>query len=405
MRVLPGRPNHAGRGTDQTDAQADRSADRRCDVGEHLPMRHLRAHSAGDQICGGGRLMTVITKVSRRDLLKGAAAASGLVLGFHVGFRKLPFAEAAEGPTFAPNAFLSIDATGLVTIAASRSEMGTGIKTDLPLVLADELEADWSRVKVVQGQGDPKYGDQNTDGSRSTWQFFGPMRLAGATARQMLETAAAQTWNLPVSECQAQNGFVVHAPSGRKLAYGDLAKLAATMPVPPSSQVRLKDRKDWRYIGKPHPIVDLKDIVQGRATYGIDVVVPGLKYASIERCPVYGGKVKSYDPKDALSLARVERGVEIPATPMPSGFKPLGGVAVIANNTWSAQQGRQRLKIEWDYGPNAGHDSAIYRAELEATAKDPGKVVRNLGDVDGVLASAVRRVSADYFVPHLAHAP
>src|SRR5580704_17597324 len=241
MRVLPGRPNHAGRGTDQTDAQADRSADRRCDVGEHLPMRHLPAHSAGHQIGGGGRVMTVITNVSRRDLIKGAAAASGLVLGFHVGFRKLAFAEAVQTLSFEPNAFLSIDETGLVTIVASRSEMGTAIKTDLPLVLADELEADWSRVKVVQGQGDPKYGDQNTDGSRSTWQFFGPMRLTGA---------AAQTWNLPVSECQAQNGFVVHAPSGRKLAYGDLAKLAATMPVPPSSQVRLKDRKDWRYIGK-----------------------------------------------------------------------------------------------------------------------------------------------------------
>src|SRR3984893_4077855 len=278
MRVLPGRPNHAGRGTDQTDAQADRSADRRCDVGEHLPMRHLPTHSRRHQICGGGRLMTVITNLSRRDLLKSAAAVSGLVLGFHVGFRKLPFAEAAEaaeGPTFAPNAFLSIDETGLVTIAASRSEMGTGIKTDLPLVLADELEADWSRVKVVQGQGDPKYGDQNTDGSRSTWQFFGPMRLAGATARQMLETAPTQTRNLPVNECQAKNGFVLHSPSGRKLAYGDLAKLAATMPVPPSSQVRLKDRKDWRYIGKPRAIVDLKDIVQGRATYGIDVVLPG----------------------------------------------------------------------------------------------------------------------------------
>src|SRR3984893_9285709 len=404
MRVLPGRPNHAGRGTDQTDAQADRSADRRCDVGEHLPMRHLPAHSAGHQIGGGGRVMTVITNVSRRDLIKGAAAASGLVLGFHVGFRKLPFAEAAEMVPFQPNAFLSIDDTGLVTIVASRSEMGTGIKTDLPLVLADELEADWSRVKVVQGQGDPKYGDPNTDGSRSTWQFFGPMRLAGAPARQMLETAAAQTWNVPVSECQGQNGFVVRAPSGRKLAYGDLAKLAATMPVPPSSQVRLKDRKDWRYIGKPRAIVDLKDIVQGRATYGIDVGLPGMKYASVERCPVYGGKVKSYDPKDALSVAGVDRVVEIPATPMPSGFKPLGGIAVIASNTWSAQQGRQRLKIEWDYGPNAGHDSAIYRAELEATAKDPGKIVRNHGDVDGALASAAKRVSADYFVPHLAHA-
>ena len=148
--------------------------------------------------------MTVITNLSRRDLLKGTAATSGLVLGFHVGFRKFPFAEAAEMPPFQPNAFLSIDDTGLVTIVASRSEMGTGIKTDLPLVLADELEADWNRVKVVQGQGDPKYGDQNTDGSRSTWQFFGPMRTAGATARQMLETAAAQTWNVPAGECRAR---------------------------------------------------------------------------------------------------------------------------------------------------------------------------------------------------------
>ena len=348
--------------------------------------------------------MTVITNVSRRDLFKGAAAASGLVLGFHVGFRKLPFAEAAEAPSFAPNAFLSIDETGLVTIVASRSEMGTGIKTDLPLVLADELEADWSRVKVVQAQGDPKYGDQNTDGSRSTWQFFGPMRVAGATARQMLETAAAQTWNAPVGECRAQNSSVVHATSGRKLAFGDLAKLAALLPVPPAVQVRLKDRKDWRYIGKPHPIVDLKDIVRGRAAYGIDTVVAGMKHASVERCPVYGGKVKSFDPKDALSVAGVEQVVEIPATPMPSGFKPLGGVAVIANNTWSAQQGRQQLKIEWDYGPNAGHDSTVYRAELEATAREPGKVVRNEGDVDRALASAARRVSADYFVPHLAHA-
>jgi isoquinoline 1-oxidoreductase beta subunit len=348
--------------------------------------------------------MTAITNVSRRDLFKGAAAASGLVLGFHLGFRKLPFADAAETPNFAPNAFLSIDETGLVTIVASRYEMGTGIKTDLPLVLADELGADWNQVKVVQAQGDPKYGDQNTDGSRSTWQFFGPMRLAGATARQMPETAAAQTWNVPVGECRVQNRFVAHASSGRKLAFGDLAKRAAAMPAPPPDQVRLKDRKDWRYIGKPYPVVDLKDIVRGRATYGIDVVVPGMKYASVERRPVYGGKVKSFDSKDALSVAGVERVLEIPATPMPSGFKPLGGIGVIANNTWSAQQGRQRLKIEWDYGPNFRHDSAAYRTELEATAREPGKVVRNHGDFHGALASAAKRVSADYFVPHLAHA-
>ena len=348
--------------------------------------------------------MTVITNVSRRDLFKDAAGASGLVLGFHLGFRKLPFADAAETPIFAPNAFLSIDETGLVTIVASRSEMGTGIKTDLPLVLADELEADWNRVKVVQAQRDPKYGDQNTDGSRSTWQFFAPMRLAGATARQMLETAAAETWNVPHRECRAQNGFVLHAASGQKLAFGNLAKLAAALPTPPADQVRLKDRQDWRYIGKPRAIVDLKDIVRGLATYGIDVAVPGMKYASVERCPVYGGKLKSFDPKDALSVAGVERVVEIPATPVPSAFKPLGGVAVIANNTWSAQQGRQRLKIRWDYGPNAAHDSGAYRAELEATAREPGKVVRDQGDVGSALTSAVGRVSADYFVPYLAHA-
>ena len=238
--------------------------------------------------------MTGITNLSRRQLLKGVALGSGLVLGLHVGARKFPFGEAAAAAVgagrFAPNVFLSIDDTGLVTIVASRAEMGTGIKTDLPLVLADELDADWSRVKVVQAQGDPKYGDQNTDGSRSTWQFFGPMRLAGATARQMLEAAAAGMWRVPTGECRAQNGFVVHASSGRKLSFGDLAKIAAMMPVPPENQVKLKDRKDWRYIGKPHPIVDLADIVRGRAIYGIDVVVPGMKYASIERCPVYGGK-------------------------------------------------------------------------------------------------------------------
>jgi isoquinoline 1-oxidoreductase beta subunit len=193
----------------------------------------------------------------------------------------------------------------------------------------------------------------------------------------MLEAAAAGVWQVPAGECRAQNGFVVHSASGRKLAFGNLAKLAATMPVP--DQVRLKERKDWRYIGKPHPIVDLEDIVRGRAIYGIDVVSPGMKYASIERCPVYGGKVKSFDAKAALSVGGVERVVEIPATPMPSGFKPLGGVAVIANDTWSAQQGRQRLKINWDYGPNAVYDTETYRAELEATARQPGKVVRNNG--------------------------
>src|SRR6185369_6144306 len=158
------------------------------------------------------------------------------------------------------------------------------------------------------------------------------------------------------------------------------------------------------YVGSPLPIVDLDDIVRGKATYGIDVTLPGMKHASIERCPVYGGKAKSFDASDALKVAGVEQVIEIQATPIPSGFNPLGGIAVIGSNTWSTQQGRQKLKIEWDYGPNASYDTTSYRAELEATAKQPGHVVRNEGNVDRVLAAAPRRVSADYFVPHYAHA-
>ena len=351
--------------------------------------------------------MTTILNFSRRDFLKGAAGASGLVLAFHVGFRRLPFADAAEPSAFAPNVYLSIDETGLVTVVAHRSEMGTGIRTGLPMVLADELEADWTRVKIVQATGDAKYGDQNTDGSRSTWQFYQAMREAGAVARQMLETAAAQTWGAPANECQARNHSVVHVPTGRQLAFGDLVKTAATLPVPPPDhqQLRFKDPKARRYVGKPMAIVDLKDIVRGKAAYGIDFVLPGMKHASVERCPVYGGRVKSFEPKEALSVPGVERVVEIAPTPLPAGFNPLGGVAVIATNTWAAQQGRQRLKIEWDYGPNAAHDTTSYRSELEATAKKPGRVVRNQGDVDRALESATHRVSADYFVPYYAHSP
>ena len=349
--------------------------------------------------------MANIQNMSRRGVIKGAAIASGLVLGFHLGFRRFPLAEAARAWPFQPNVYVAIDETGLVSIVAHRSEMGTGIKTDLPLILADELEADWKRVKVVQAEGDARYGDQNTDGSRSTWQFYQAMREAGATARQMLEAAAGKMWGVPPDECRAENGAVVHSVSERQLSFGDLVKVAASMPVPVRGSLRLKDSKAWRYIGKPMPIVDLKDIIRGKAIYGLDVVLPGMKYASIERCPVYGGKVKSFDATDALKVRGVERVVEIPATPVPSGFKPLGGIAVIASNTWAAQQGRERLKIDWNEGPNAAHDSATYRAELEATALEPGRPVRSQGDVDTALATAARKVSADYFVPYLAHAP
>jgi len=352
--------------------------------------------------------MTTIMNLSRREVVGGIAAA-GLILGVCIGSRQ-GLAQAVGAPeraAFQPNVYVIIDETGLVTIVAHRSEMGTGIKTGLPMVLADELEANWSRVKVVQAQGDPKYGDQNTDGSRSTRQFYQPMRVAGASARQMLEAAAAHLWNVNAMDCRARNHVIVHVPSGRQLAFGDAARVAATLEIAPPDhmELRFKPKSEWRYVGKSVPIVDLDDIIRGKATYGIDVVLPGMKYASIERCPVYGGKAVRYDAAEALKVPGVEQVVEIPATPIPSGYNPLGGIAVIARDTWSAQQGRQKLKITWDFGPNGTHDTTAYRAQLEATAKQSGRVVRSQGDVDGALAAASRRISVDYFVPYYAHAP
>src|SRR6266436_8701881 len=381
MRLLPAWPDHAGRGTAPANAEAHRPANHRCHVGKHLQVRHLFADPCGHQVSRGDHGMTTIVKVRRRDVIKGMAGMTGLVLGFHVGLRNFPFAEAATTTTFEPNVYLAIDETGLVTIVAHRPEMGTGIRTGLPMVLADELEADWTRVKVIQAQGDPKYGDQNTDGSRSMRQFYQPMREAGASARQMLEAAAAHMWSVDANDCRARNHMVVHVPTGRQLSFGDVAKIAATLQVPPADhlELRFKPASERRYIGKPIPIVDLNDIVRGKATYGIDVVLPGMKYASVERCPVYGGKVLNFDAADALKVPGVEQVLEIRATPVPSGFDPLGGVAVIATNTWAAQQGRQKLKITWEFGPNASHDSSAYRGQLEATAKQPGHVVREQG--------------------------
>src|SRR6266446_1180467 len=405
MRLLPGRSDHAGGCSVEGHAEADRSTDHRRDVRQPLSLRHLPAHPGRDQASGGVGRMITIENLSRRDVLRSIGLGSGLLLGFSVGFRSFP-AGAAPEPGFAPNVYVSIDDAGLVTIVAHRSEMGTGIKTGLPMVLADELEADWNRVKIVQADGDIKYGDQNTDGSRSMRQFYQPLREAGAVARQMLEEAAARSWNVDPATCHAQNHAIVHQPTGRRLGFGELVKVAADLPLPSADhlQLRFKTPADRRYVGKPIPIVDLTDIVRGRATYGIDVVVPGLKHASIERCPVYGGHAKSFDPKEALAVAGVEQAIEMQATPIPSGFNPLGGIAVIASNTWSAQQGREKLKIDWDLGPNAGYDTTAYRAELEATAKQPGRLVRGEGDVVGALRSAAHRVSADYFVPHYAHA-
>jgi isoquinoline 1-oxidoreductase beta subunit len=347
-----------------------------------------------------------IENLSRRGFIKGAAVVSGLVLELKLDPAwRLRSAYAAAPQNLSPSVYVTIAESGIVTITAHRSEMGTGIRTGLPMVLADELDADWRKVRIVQAQGDAKYGDQNTDGSRSVRHFYQPMREAGATARQMLETAAARTWHVSADECRARNHEVVHLPTKRRLPFGGLVRVATGLPVPARDRLRFKEPAERRYVGHPVPIVDLQDMIRGTAKYGIDIRLPGMKHASIERCPVYGGKVKSYDATEARAIPGVEQIIEIDPAPMPAGFHPLGGLAVIATNSWAAQQARERLKIEWDYGPNAAYDSVDYRRELEESARHAGHVARNEGDTAAALATAAQRVTAEYYVPHYAHAP
>jgi isoquinoline 1-oxidoreductase beta subunit len=260
-------------------------------------------------------------------------------------------------------------------------------------------------VKIEQAIGDVKYGNQNTDGSCSIRDFYDAMRQAGASARMMLESAAAAQWGVPVAECKAQNHQVVHAASGRKIGYGELAAAAAKQPVPKKEDLKFKSPAEYRYIGKNTPTVDLDDICAGKGTFGYDATMPGMVYASIARSPVFGGKLKSLDDQETRKVRGVQKTVELPAFKPPHGFQALGGVAVIADNTWAAMKGREKLKVEWDAGENASYDSAAYKQSLLETVRKPQKVVRNIGDVDAEFAKGGKTHEAEYYVPHLAHAP
>ncbi|MBV4550918.1 xanthine dehydrogenase family protein molybdopterin-binding subunit [Pseudomonas sp. SWRI102] len=356
----------------------------------------------------------VLSNLSRRGFLKGASATGVLVLAATWG---LPDAFAEEkkfgaegmpnGAVDDPKVYVSIAADGSVTVICNRSEMGQGVRTSLSMVVADELDADWALVKVKQAPADEaRFGNQDTDGSRSMRHWYEPMRRCGAAARTMLELAAAAQWNVPVGECRAQLHKVVHQPSGRELGYGALAAAASALPVPARESLRLKQPSEFRYIGKEATrAIDGADIVNGRAVFGADVHFDGMLYAVIARPPVYGGKVKSVDSSAALKVPGVVKVVQIEGRPLPSEFQPLGGVAVVAKNTWAAIKGREALKIEWDDGPNVGYDSIAYRKELEAAARKPGKVLRSTGDLDGALAKADSTLEASYYLPHLSQSP
>ncbi|TQF35127.1 twin-arginine translocation pathway signal protein [Bradyrhizobium sp. UNPF46] len=351
-----------------------------------------------------------VEKVSRRSILKGLGITGGFVLAapvmtrqafaYETGAGKMP-----HGVVVDPRVFVSVAPDGIVTIVGHRSEMGTGVRTSLPLIVAEEMEADWSRVKVQQAHGDEvKFGNQDTDGSRSTRHYLLPMRQIGASARTMLEQAAAKRWGVPATEVKAVNHEVVHSASGRKLGFGELAADAAKEAVPAIEGLKLKDAKDFRYLTKGQiGIVDLHDITTGKARYGADVRLPGMKYAVIARPPVTGGKLVSFDPDAALKVPGVEKVMKVQGWPWPSKFQPLGGVAVIARNTGAAIKGRNALKLVWDDGANGKYDSVAFRKELEEASRKPGLVVRQEGDADAALKGADKVIVGEYYIPHLAH--
>ncbi|MFN7919873.1 MAG: molybdopterin cofactor-binding domain-containing protein [Bryobacteraceae bacterium] len=345
--------------------------------------------------------MNRVEVVSRRGFLEGVFSTGALVLSS----RLLPAASKADSAAWHPSVFLGIEPDGTTIIVAHRSEMGTGIRSVLPMLIADELDADWKRVKVEQAIGDAKYGSQNTDGSCSIRDFYDSVREASASARLMLERAAAAKWNVPASECKAQLHTVVHK-SGKKLGYGELAKLASQQAVPKKEDLHFKTPGEYRYVGKENmPMIDLDDICAGRGTFGMDARVPGMVIASIERSPVYGGTLVKFDDAEARQVKGVQQVVAIERFKPPQMFQQLGGVAVIADNTWSAMQGRKKLKVEWEPGENASYESEKYKAELREAARKPQKAVRTIGDVDAEFAKGGKTHEAEYYVPMLAHAP
>ncbi|BDX06893.1 xanthine dehydrogenase family protein molybdopterin-binding subunit [Planctobacterium marinum] len=347
--------------------------------------------------------VSVLHNVSRRGFLKAfGISSSALVLG--VSLPNLSPLRAAETGDGKVNLFVSIEETGAVNIVCHRSEMGQGIRTSLPQVLADELEADWQQVNVIQGLADARYGSQNTDGSRSIRHFYQTMREMGASAKAMLQQAAANQWGVPVSEVSAKQHRLVHT-SGKSLSFGEVASAASQLTAPDVAQLKFKKKSEFNYIGKGLPLVDMQAIQTGATEFGQDVQLPGMLYASIVRAPVIGANVASVDKDAALATAGVVDVFQMPERSFPVGFNSLPGVAVLANNTWAAQQGAKKLGITWTEHDNQSHDSAEFLAQLQERVKTKGKVQRSAGDAYAKIDTAKSKISAAYSVPYLAHAP
>ena len=325
-----------------------------------------------------------MSPVSRRAFLGvGAAAGAGLVIGIY-------FHEKSEtaGGSFSPNAYLRITPDGAITVLVARSEMGQGVRTSLPMILAEELDADWRQIRIEQAPTDAVYGDQATGGSASIRVMWDPMRKAGAAAREMLIGAAASQWGVARSECRAENGSIVHT-SGRKLAFGELVTKAAKLPVP--ADPPLKDAKDYRCVGEPLARLDVPSKVDGTAQFGIDFRVPGMKYALLARCPVIGGKVASFDDKETRKAIGV----------VYVGKISDSSIAVVADSVWDAMEGRRLLNVQWDEGPNHELNTASILGSLKRSISNHAASLYKTGDVSKVSG---RRIEAEYQLPWMAHA-
>ncbi len=342
-------------------------------------------------------------KSTRRFFLQVSAGATGsLVLGGGIAQAQRPGRPA--GPPILPSAFIQIAPTGMVTLTAKNPEMGQGIKTALPMIIADELDLDWKMVTVVQADlNEAKYGSQSAGGSRSTPNNWDLLRRVGAAGRLMLVTAAAEAWSVPVAELSTELGRVHHKASGRSVGYGELAATAATLPAPDLNKVKLKDPKDYKLIGKSLPIVDLPAMVSGKPIYSIDFKLPGMLYATFEKCPVFNGKAVSANLDEIKALPGIKTAFLVEGNGDVSSL--ASGVAIVASKWWYANEARKKLKVEWNEGPNATHSTAAYNAKAqELFAQKPAFSIRKDGDPEAALAAAAKTVDAKYTFPFISHA-